>query len=336
MVPGNSKKKGAAGKGDESPREEIEALTTQMKQPRPPRKASSTTSLRKSYAQNKVGDDSPTAEEPDMQVARALVNRLQRADLEKLLLECISDGALPLAKVEEQLPENQRSLLIESVQVVSKALRDSSAGSFAVLPAEIQLMIFALLPFYDRLRAAVFVCPAWRELLSVESLWRDCDFTSKRFSAKSVLHLFGKLSSGGSKSPNSTEATLDACLIEKIAYTSEPAGVKADDLKKLLKLTPGIRDIWLGGRSVSETTALLASKLYAPNLVRLFLGDGIDMKTDSLCTILEANPGLTRLRTRITHPIGLVDFDKIANAGAAKRPGGVASSSPLIELDSKY
>lgn len=273
---------------------------------------------------------------PNEQEALALVNRLPRADLEALLAECMTNGVLPLEKVRERLPEHHRSFTIKAIEIASKALRDESAGTLAVLPAEVQLIIFSMLPFYERLRACVFVCKAWRDLLGVETLWQYCDFRSeaKRFTPRSVCRLFGTTTPGDDWIP--VRATISPTFVNKSSYKCDTRdAISAGELKKLFKVTKCIRDLELGGRSLTDVTVLEAVKHYSPNLVRIQLNEQAELeKFATVITILEKNPGMTSVAVRINRwPVVLADFEAIASAGALRRPGGLASRSPLTSLE---
>ncbi|KAI9023151.1 hypothetical protein DFJ74DRAFT_667985 [Hyaloraphidium curvatum] len=280
----------------------------------PPRKARAP--RKKAAAAAEVGDEDA--------VATVLVNRLSRTELERLLVRAIRDGAVPLADVRAALPEHRRALVPQNVDVVAVDLRNEAVGAFAGLPNEVQLLVFSLVPFRDRLRAAALVCRAWRQLLTVPTLWERCDFSasgykpSGGFTTSGIKKLFG-LEPGCNR-------TLDPNVVRQVRYRSMD-GLSSNDIKKLFPATPNVVDIELDG--ISDHAVLQAAKTYAPNLRRMWLDSKVGSET--AIKVLELNPGLEDYKVAsadMSHEL----IARISRAGAELRPGGTQGYSRITGL----
>ncbi|KAI9030552.1 hypothetical protein DFJ74DRAFT_657034 [Hyaloraphidium curvatum] len=262
-------------------------------------------------------------------LAAALVNRLPRADLEDLMLEAMRSGAVPLEHVKARLPENRRELVSQKIDVVAKDLRSGAVGAFAALPNEVQLLIFSMLPFVDRLRAAALVCRSWRELLKVPVLWESAEFEwgflkkpPRHFTLSSISRLFGR-AEGCFK-------TLDLANIRKIHYQAT-SDLSSPDLKKIFAWTPNVVDLELSGeKSLTDHAIQQASKAYAPNL-RRFVVRNSKIYADTVVKILDQNPNIEDL-CLMMHYISAAELARFARAGSALRPGGAHGFSRIVRL----
>lgn len=281
-------------------------------------------------------------DDEEEQLVAALVNRLKRKDLETLLKKAVSNGAVPVDDIKVLLPEHHRALSIKTaVDITSKPLREGQVGLWAEIPNEIQLMIFAMLPFRDRFRAAFCVCRSWRELLQVDTLWDFCDFAGSVTAGKiarptkveSVRRIFGVDAKG--KKLKDVEPIIDPTFVKKIRYKCESDAIGVNDLKPLYKATPNVVDLELTGKNLTDAAVTDAAKAYSPNLQRIVVKD-IKLKTFVFTSIIQQNPDLDDLTASTDYNFRSADFIDIAIAGQVTLPGGTASTSRLVSLDREF
>lgn len=174
---------------------------------------------------------------------RGLLSTLRFGSLNDFTSRLSLQGAFDAEYVSLGLPQHHRTLKPAALELEATDFQSEQAGVFADVPVEVSLMIFAMLPFRDRVKAATLVCKPWRQLLEVSTLWENCDFADARgFTCSAVRKLFGiHPTHFGPK-------VLDPKVVTAVRYKVRD-GMSTEDIKRLV-----ILQTWIRTRLIDKST----------------------------------------------------------------------------------